>query len=318
MAVGYLGYLGYEGSRQVVSVANPSTNCETPMSAYGWSYQAVNYPEAYDFAVAALPDRAHCPRQPSTAGTEIVTPDGIRIAAWYIPGSHPSGPPGTTVVIAHGHSSNKSDMLPWAKVLHDKYNIVMFDFRAHGQSSGEQSTVGVREQADLRAVIDWVEETHKPAHLAVLGLSMGGAAAAGEAAADPRVEALILDSTHATLANALQARLQRDGYQLALPGAWSILLGGLLRTGEDMSSADPLQAVGHYGERPLLIITGGRDNAIGGSDGESLRTAAEAGHATVELDACAAAGHAESINACAADYPGWVLAFLARSIPATS
>ncbi len=316
MTVGYLGYVGYEGSRQAVLVSDPSTNCQTPFSAYGWSYQAVNYPEADDLAVADLPDREHCPRRPATTGTEIVTPDGTRLTAWYIPGPNALGPGGATIVIAHGHGSNKSDMLPWAKVLHDHYNLVLFDFRAHGQSSGEQSTVGVREESDLRAVIDWVEAAKTPAHLAVLGVSMGGAAAAGEAASDPRVEGLILDSTHATLANAMQARLERQGYPLALPGAWAILLGGLLRTGEDMSSADPVQAVGHYGERPMLIISAGRDDAVGNGDAEALRAAAKAEGSTVDLEVCAAAGHAESINVCPADYPGWVLAFLARAIPA--
>jgi uncharacterized protein len=314
----YLGYIGYAGSAQAVLVSDQSTDCQTPMSAYGWAYQAVNYPEADDQALARLSDRAHCPRRAGTAGTEIVTSDGIRIAAWYIPGPVQLGDRGVTVVIAHDHGGNKSDMLAWARVLHDQYNVVLFDFRAHGQSSGDQSTVGVREQSDLRAVIDWVETTHAPAHLAVLGVSMGGAAAADEATSDPRVGALILDSTYATLANGLQARLEHGGYQLALPGAWAIMLGGLLRTGEDMSAADPVQAVEHLGNRPVLIISAGRDDAVGIGDAESLRAAAEAGGAQVELKICGAAGHADSIIACSTDYAGWVLAFLARAIPAAN
>ena len=315
ISVGYLGYVGYEGSRQAVLVSDPSTNCQTPMTAYGWSYEAINYPEADDLALADLVDLEHCPRQEATAGAAIVTPDGTRIAAWYIPGPAALGPGGTTIVMAHGHGGNKSDMLPWAALLHDHYNLVLFDFRAHGRSSGELSTVGLREESDLRAVIDWVEANKEPGHLAALGVSMGGAAAAGEAAADPRVEAVILDSTHATLANAMQARLERQGYKLALPGAWAIMLGGLLRTGEDMSSADPVQAVEHLGNRQLLIISGGHDDAIGRDDAESLLAAAQAGGATVELEICAAAGHAESISACPVEYAEWVLAFLARAIP---
>lgn len=83
-----------------------------------------------------------------------------------------------------------------------------------------------------------------------------------------------------------------------------------------MSSADPVQAVENYGERPMLIISGGRDDAIGSGDAASLRAAAQAGGSKVDLEVCAAAGHAEAINACPADYPSWVLAFLARAIPA--
>jgi len=316
LTVGYLVLVGYLGSGQAVLVSDRSTSCQTPKSAYGWSYEAVNYPEAEDQAIANLPDGAPCPSRTATEGTAIVSPDGTRIAAWYIPGPAALGHSGPTVVIAHDHGANKSDMLPWARVLHDTYNLVLFDFRAHGQSSGESSTVGARERSDLAAVIAWVEAAKAPTHLAVLGLAMGGAAAAGEAASDPRVDALILDSTYATLANSLEARLSHDGYQLALPGAWAIMLGGLIRTGEDMSSADPVQALESYGRRPLLIISAGRDGAVGSGDAESLRAAAAAGGASVDLKVCAEAEHAMSISTCSADYPGWLLAFLARAIPA--
>ena len=111
-------------------------------------------------------------------------------------------------------------------------------------------------------MIDWVVSKKEPERIAVLGVSMGGATALAEAVGDARVDALILDSTHATLANALQARLDAAGYPLSLPGSWAILLGSLLRTGQDISSVDPMQTIGSYA-RPLLIIVGGGDDSIG-------------------------------------------------------
>src|SRR5690606_16658364 len=93
--------------------------------------------------------------------------------------------------------------------------------------------------------------------VAVLGVSMGGASALAAATRDDRIGAVIAESTHATLANAIQARLERSGYPLSIPGNWAILLGGLLRTGVDMSSADPLQAIEHLDERPVMLISGG-------------------------------------------------------------
>ncbi len=75
--------------------------------------------------------------------------------------------------------------------------------------------------------------------------------------------AVVIESTHATLANAAQARLERSGYPLALPGSWAILLGSLIRTGEDVSAADPIRAVERLDERPLLIIDAGADDSIG-------------------------------------------------------
>jgi pimeloyl-ACP methyl ester carboxylesterase len=217
------------------------------------------------------------------------------------------------VVLAHDYGANKSTMLPIAELLHDRYNLVLFDFRNHGQSTGAQTTQGVLEANDLRAVIKWLAQAKKPDQVAVLGVSMGGASALNEALSDNKVDALVLDSTHATLANAVQARLGRQGYPLALPAAWGILLGGLIRTGQDMSTVDPVQEIGRF-DRPVLIITGGHDDAIGPHDGQDLLDAARAGQATAELKVCQGAGHAESAERCRADYRDWVLGFLERSL----
>ena len=311
--VGYLAVIGYQGSLLFATQARAG-DCRTPASAYGWSYEAINYDISTDRDLAPFADARACAHQGEAAGTELTTSDGIRIAGWYVPAGNHGGPTAATVVLAHADAKNKSEMLAWADLLHGTYNLVLFDFRNHGQSSGDVSTMGVREARDLRAVVDWVTAAKKPASIALLGVSMGGAAAISEAASDTRVAAVVLDSTHATLANALQARLERDGYPLALPGAWSILLGGLLRTGEDMSAADPVQAIARYGGRPVLILAAGHDQAVGPHDASDLLAAALGGGAGAVLQTCAGAAHEESIETCSAQYAGWVLDFLARSL----
>jgi fermentation-respiration switch protein FrsA (DUF1100 family) len=144
---------------------------------------------------------------------------------------------------------------------------------------------------------------------------MGGAGALVEAAGDDRVDAVIVESTHATLANAVQARLEAGGYPLSIPGNWAALLGALLRTGVDMSSADPLQAITGLDDRPVLIISGGQDQSIGSDDAEALRDAAAEAGSPVELQVCQAAGHARSLDECPQDYAAWVLGFLERVAP---
>jgi fermentation-respiration switch protein FrsA (DUF1100 family) len=310
--VAYLGYVGFQGSAQLVDPPSPSTDCRTPALAYDWVYEAINYDAASDAALADLPNPRSCPGPRAPAGRRL-TSDEIGLAGWYIPASNGSGPTGPTVVLVHGHGANKSGMLEHAAVLHDEYNLVLFDARNHGQSDEAQTTVGALEQNDLRAVIDWVVAKKEPERIAVLGVSMGGATALAEAVGDARVDALVLDSTHATLANALQARMDAAGYPLSLPGSWAILLGSLLRTGQDISSVDPMQTIGGYA-RPLLIIVGGRDDRIGDNDGQALLGAAESGGSTARLEVCADAGHGEPVTVCASDYSDWVLGFLARSL----
>ena len=314
LVVVYLAYVGYQGSL-VFGANSREGDCRTPASAFGWSYEAINYEIASDAGLDAYANRLDCAGTGQAAGTDLITGDGTRIAGWYVPVAGQRDPAAPTVVLAHDQGKSKSDMLAWAALLHDSYNLVIFDFRNNGQSSGEITTLGVREVQDLRAIIDWVEQAKQPSSIAVLGVSMGGTAAINEAEADDRVVAVILDSMHATLANALQARLEADGFPLALPGAWSILLGGQLRTGEDMSAVDPVQAIGRYGERPVLIVAAGQDEAVGANDEDDLATAARDDGATVELETCAAARHGTSAATCPTEYQGWVLAFLERFLP---
>jgi uncharacterized protein len=311
--VAYLAFIGYDGS-QTLAAHDRSGDCRTPASAFGWAYEAINYDLATDQELDAFPDRTECPRPGQAAGADLTASDGIRIAGWYIPaGNGSAGAP--TVVLAHGNGKTKSEMLRWAEPLHADYNLVLFDFRNHGQSSGELTTLGVREVRDIQAIVDWLERTKAPPSIAVLGVSMGGATAIDEAATDDRVAAVILDSTHATLVGALQRQLESRGLPLALPGAWSILLGALLRTGEDLSLADPVQAIEGIGERPVLIVEAGDDDAVGPADGADLKGAAPDKGARVEVKTCPRAEHGGSVETCSSEYAGWVLGFLQRSLP---
>jgi pimeloyl-ACP methyl ester carboxylesterase len=311
--VAYLAFIGYDGS-QTFAAHDRSGDCRTPASAFGWAYEAINYDLASDQQLDAFPDRTECPSPGEEAGPDLTASDGVRIAGWYIPAASGKAT-APTVVLAHGNGKTKSEMLSWAEPLHAGYNLVLFDFRNHGQSSGNLTTLGVREVRDLRTVVDWLERSKSPSSIAVLGVSMGGAAAIDEAATDERVSAVILDSTHATLVGTLQRQLESRGLPLALPGAWSILLGGLLRTGEDLSLADPVQAIEEIGERPVLIVEAGEDDVVGPNDGDDLKQAAPDKGARVELKDCPNAEHGGSVETCSAEYAGWVLAFREGSLP---
>ena len=311
VAVVYFAYVGYEGSRQLTDAPSPTTDCRTP-AAFGWTYEPINYDIAGDAALAAEADPTDCAGRSAAAGEALTSSDDVPLAGWYIAAGAGADPAAPTVVLAHGWGSNKSQLLERAAMLHDTYNLVLFDFRNHGQSGDAATTQGVREARDLRAVLDWLESSKAPADIAVLGVSMGGATGLLEAAGDLRVDALVIESTHATLANAVQARLERSGYPLAMPGSWAVLLGTLMRTGEDASTADPAQAIASLDERPVLLVYGGADDTIGADDGETLRAAAADAGSPVELETCPEAGHAESPEVCGEAYRGWVLGFLDR------
>lgn len=306
----YLAYVGFIGSDQLTAAPAPSTACGTPADL-GLSYEAIGYAQETDAELAAFPDHEACPEQGAAAGDTLRTTDGVRLAGWYVPATNGIGPTGPTVVLVHGWGSNKSELLDQVGLLAPTYNVVDFDLRGHGQSSHDRPTTqGLNEQRDLETVLDWLAAHKGPTRIALLGISMGGATATGVAGTDERVSALILDSTHATLQSAVQARLDRAGYPLSLPGSWGILMGGLLRTGLDMTSADPDRAITRLGDRPVLILVGGADESIGDDPGGRLQAAAEKADVPVTVETCPAAGHAELLETCPDDYAAWVLGFL--------
>jgi pimeloyl-ACP methyl ester carboxylesterase len=156
---GYTGYVGYEGSRQLVQA--PATgDCRTPDVQFGWTYEAINYDIADDAQLKARnADQTECTYQGTRAGDAVVTDDGIHIAGWYIPAGNGAAATAATVVLVHGFGANKSGILKYGEGLHQDFNLVAFDMRNTGRSTGDKTTAGVLEQKDLRAIIDWVERT---------------------------------------------------------------------------------------------------------------------------------------------------------------
>jgi pimeloyl-ACP methyl ester carboxylesterase len=308
----YLAYAGFEGSDQLVH-PDRSRVCRLP-SALGWEYQAINYDQSSDADLAAEADPFNCASTGQPAGTDLVAADGTRLAGWYIPAEAQIGPAGPTVVMVHGHGSNKNALLPLAQVLHPDYNLVLFDQRNHGQSLGTETTVGVRERMDVEAVVEWLRATYDPTAVAVFGESMGTITATNAVASGLPVQALILDSAPANVASAAQRRMEGANYPLALPASWAIMLGALFRTGLDVTSADPVITIDDVGAVPVLIIQGDADAAIDPTSADQLATIAADAGVQAELHICPGAGHAQSLEVCPDDYRGWVLGFLARTL----
>jgi pimeloyl-ACP methyl ester carboxylesterase len=307
----YLAYGAWTGSEELVHPERASV-CRLPASL-GWTYVAINYDQATDAALAAEPDADHCSALGQAAGSALVAEDGVPLAGWYIPAASGAGPEAPTVVLVHGHGSNKNRMLPVAEVLHPTYNLVLFDLRNSGQSGGSETTLGVRERLDLEAVVAWLATTHAPAQVAVLGSSMGGITATNAVAADLPVQALILDSTPARTAESAQRRVENMGYPLSLPVSWAVMLGTLFRTGVDVTAADPVLRIDDVAV-PVLILQGDADSAITPDSATLLADAALAGGGQPEVEICAGAEHSQLVQACPDAYREWVLGFLARSL----
>jgi pimeloyl-ACP methyl ester carboxylesterase len=213
-------------------------------------------------------------------------------------------------------------MLDYAPALHQRYNLVLIDLRNSGRSGGAESTGGVLERYDLRAMLDWLAREKKPVWIAVVGNSNGAATALAEAVDDPRVRALVLDSMHASVERQLgNIVVTEHAPAPAWPLAPAIVAGVSARIGEDLASVDPARMLEQLRNRPVLLTHGTADLVDRPADSLDVNvTVAQAAGINVRVERCAGAGHGQVVVVCRADWERWVLGFLADhgGLPAPS
>ncbi|MBJ6760666.1 alpha/beta fold hydrolase [Myxococcaceae bacterium JPH2] len=180
---------------------------------------------------------------------QLRTEDGLELRGWYLPSRNHAA-----VVLAHGLSQTRADLLPEARVLRDAgYGVLLFDLRAHGESAGAFSTWGDLERRDIRAALAYVRGRPdvEPARVGALGFSIGSAAVAEVAARDTGVAAVVLLSPFNTLRLAAAYDFRRFGVVTesgALMPFW--------RRGIALEEVRTQASVEHIRPRPLLIVAG--------------------------------------------------------------
>ena len=129
--------------------------------------------------------------------------------AWFFPGLK-SAP---TVVLCPAYESSRGELLTLASALQDQqYNVLVFDFSAHG-SSGGRSTLGLQEVAELRAAIDAVANRGDVDvnRFGLWGVNLGAYVALAEATNDPRVRAIAAESPYGHPKDMVAVQVSRSG-----------------------------------------------------------------------------------------------------------
>lgn len=123
------------------------------------------------------------------------TKDKIKLVGWFIPAVKPNA---KTIILLHGYPADKGDILASRLFLHEKYNLLFFDFRYFGKSEGSYSTFGQNEVMDLLAAIDYLHAKGIN-EVGVWGLSMGAAVALLTAPHTAAIKAIVAESSYARL-----------------------------------------------------------------------------------------------------------------------
>jgi fermentation-respiration switch protein FrsA (DUF1100 family) len=213
--------------------------------------------------------------------------DGLTLRGWWIPAATS---PGSTraVIILHGHAGSMDPDLPNVPPLHAAgFNVLMFDFRAHGRSEGKVSTIGYLERMDLLGAVDFLRQ--KGMHrIGVLGSSMGGIVAMLTAPLCEGIDAVVTDSAPAWLRHAIavwgtERHITAFRRTLGVPAwfsrilAWLTYFASSLRLGANLFEYEPAYWVGKIAPRPILFIQGDQDQYVPPREFEALYAAAGQG-----------------------------------------
>ena len=269
------------------------------------------------------PERRELASSPEVFGLtyeEVVFPsvdDGLLLHGWFLPAAGSD----RVVVIIHGRNSsrtgNDGDLVAQAAALvRAGYNVLAFDFRAHGESAGPRYTMGWHERSDVLGAVAYLKARgFTPERMGFWSHSMGAATMLLTAAASPDVRAIVADSSFARLDDLLAKELPKNS---GLPGFFNptILFFGKVLYGMDTAVLNPVDAVSKLPPESLFIIHAKTDQLIPVEHAHRLATAA--GPALYDLWVFPGGSHDRMLFAVPDQYRARVLAFFDRQLRAVS
>lgn len=163
------------------------------------------------------PARRHV-AEPPPPGCEdaVFAGDGVTLKGWKC---QANGPRRGTIVSLHGVADNRTSIRgAIARFTGKGLDLVAYDSRAQGESTGTTCTYGFWEKRDLKDVLDVVG----PGPIVLVGTSLGAAVALQEAPDDPRVVGVVAAEAFSDLRTVARERAPRFLTETMIRRAFSI------------------------------------------------------------------------------------------------
>lgn len=200
-------------------------------------------------------------RKPAEFGLDYATEriainDDEWLEAWRIPYY---GEAKGTVLLFPGNGGNKAHqlMLP-ASIFHRLgYHTLMVDFRGQGGSSGNSSTMGLREAEDVAYALDHARQTGLPKPYVTYGISTGGVAILRAMYQDLAPDAAIVEMPFAHIMRAVKTRMRAQDFPTTGIAEMLVFWGGI-QFGHNGFAHNPAR----YAKSitvPTLILHGEKD-----------------------------------------------------------
>lgn len=205
--------------------------------------------------------------EPPEGAAEEVTfssvDDSLNISGWFFAAT--GSRPAPAIVLCHGVWTGRRECLPLAlRLWQSGYNVLCFDFRAHGLSGGRYTSVGRHETNDVIGAVHYLSQRPEvdPERIAVIGFSMGAAATIQAAARCDKIAVVVADSSYATFLDAarysFKAVTRLPHYPLApIAMTWAKWIVHV-----DANHMRPVDDIGRIAPRPVLITHGTEDEIV--------------------------------------------------------
>jgi fermentation-respiration switch protein FrsA (DUF1100 family) len=181
---------------------------------------------------------------------QLITEDHVKLSAWYTPPKN-----GAMILVAHGYGDKRTEHYHALFASHG-YGVVAWDFRAHGKSEGEFSSLGYYEVLDAKAALDFALAQPGVEHLGAWGGSMGAVTMIRATAQYPEIEALVADSPFVTLEEEMDLRVP-------FPVMRSLIRFFAEReSGVTLDLVRPVDDIKHISPRPIFLIQGMSDGMV--------------------------------------------------------
>jgi len=198
----------------------------------------------------------HPPRrqtsQVRTAAFERVDLDvgqGVHLIGWLF---RTPGPRRGTVVYLHGVGDNRGSGIGIANhFMSLGFDVLAYDSRAHGESSGDTCTYGFYEKHDLSRALDLVGAKRA----LVFGISLGAAVGLQAAALDPRIAVVVAVSPFSDLRTVARDRVPFFASQSNIDDAFRLAEAEGRFRADDVS---PVAAAARL-RVPVLLVHGADD-----------------------------------------------------------
>lgn len=261
----------------------------------------------YAGGLLSAPAPAQVGEPPSDLQAETVTipsRSGSVLAGWLCHAERPQG----TVILMHSVRANRLNLVDRARLFRTAgFDVLLFDFQAHGESPGERITFGYLESHDAEAAIAFARTRSPGQPVAAVGSSLGGAALLLARHPLP-LDAVVLEAVYPTIdeavANRLSIHLGPLGPLFAPLLTWQIRP----RLGVSRDALHPVDHIADLG-CPVLIASGLGDRHTPPAETERLFARARP---PKELWLVPGAAHVDLAGYAPEEYRRRVLGFLGR------